>query len=178
MNKYNIIAIEPNIEVLRTYKKLFTTNFKGYRDKITFDNAHNNRELDTNFLYNNRQVILIIETAFAEELDHTLNDAPYIDNYRKHINKNLTDKEILRKSLRQGIGIEIAKNIREAKYEYIPWNTPIIFSTWMDTKTANRKILTIQNTWYIQKETIIIDDKSSINIKALYKNIETIIQQI
>jgi len=178
MNRYNLVAIEPNIEILESYKKSFTLNFQGYRDKKTFGSAHNNYTFETGFIIHKAPLILIMETAFAENIDENLPDAPHINDYQTHVIEKLSTKTISKKCITQGLGITLAKEIREGKYRYIPINNPIIFTTWLDKNAANKELLTIPNTWYIQKETTIIDDKASVNIEALHDNIEIIIQDI
>jgi hypothetical protein len=119
-----------------------------------------------------------METAFAECMDKGLLDAPNVDEYKINIPENVSAKEISKKYITQGIGIQLAKDIRGGQYRYIPTNAPIIFTTWLDKNIASRDLLTIQNAWYIQKETTMLDYGVSINKEALCHNIDTVIQDI
>jgi hypothetical protein len=162
---YNIIAIEPNSEVKRAYEFTFGKNVKVYRDKKTFDNANHNFE-------NKNPVVLIMEASFAKDLDHRLDDAYSRLNYPKRMFETLTSQDLDEKALSIGLGIEVAKDIRNGKYKSIDQDTPIIFATWMNNYNATESILKLQNTAHIPKESIILNNKMHADEIELCKKIE------
>ena len=177
MNKYNIIAIEPNRDVKEAYEEKFGKNIKVYRDKKSFEKAHNKDELYKGFTQK-LPLVLVMETTFSEELDDRLEDAPRKEAYPLRMFEKLTDEEKTRKSLNLGLGIELAKEIRYGMYNNIERNIPIVFATWLADLGAEREIKPIPRAYHVSKDSIIVKNKIYADRELLCKKLENMLDRI
>ena len=123
--KCNIILIEDNKMhregLIQALKEDYGHIVKGFRDFQTFKQACDDRTI-VGEEDSGRPLIIILDIMMAEELDDASPFAPRFTGQENGINnqEHYVDDEL---------GLKLAEQIRDVKFQCIPSDTPILFFT-------------------------------------------------